>query len=112
MSKKGVGPVFGVTTSTITVGLSAVIGFKPLDFVTQTYYRYQSGGTLFVGGWNGITLPTFANMVTTSVQVVSTAANQLVDGPAPYCFIAAGSTALVSVIQYLGEGYSGSPGNY
>lgn len=104
--------VYGVTTRQLSVGLSAVSGLTAAPGVIGRQLRHQSGGTLFLGGFGGASLPAgaslFAQILTGGVVVPAAATNPVeIDGPASIGLVAAGATVVVNVLELLGDGFAG-----
>ena len=109
MSAKLAGAAYGITTNNINIGPSLLLGLTMAPGVVGTYVRHVAGGTLYMAGF-GSTAASHSTVVGLGHIVLAGGAPLYVPGPASLAF-AAGATVTMTIIQLLGEGFAGSPGN-
>lgn len=80
---------YGLGSTVVAVGLSAPMQFMPGQNVNGVWFKYQSGGSLFLG--QGLSQTPGATMMLIGTEIISAA------GPARFFLYATGATALVSI---------------
>lgn len=80
---------YGLGSTVMAVGLSAAAVFLPGQYVNGVWFKYVSGGSMFLG--NGISQIPGATMMLIGGEITS------VGGPAKFYLYATGATALCAV---------------
>ncbi len=80
---------YGLGSTVMAVGLSAAARFIPGPNVNGIWFKYASGGSMFLG--SGLSQTPGATMMLIGSEIISAG------GPAQFFLYATGSTALASV---------------
>jgi len=80
---------YGLGSTMMAVGLSAPALFQPGPHVNGVWFKYVSGGSMFLG--SGLSQIPGATMMLVGSEIISAA------GPARFFLYATGSTALASI---------------
>lgn len=80
---------YGLGGTLAAVGLSAPLAFAPASYVNGVWFKYVSGGSMFLG--QGLSQIPGATMMLIGSEIVSAA------GPARFFLYATGATALVAI---------------
>ncbi len=80
---------YGLGSTVMAVGLSAAAQFIPGPYVNGLWFKYQSGGSMFLG--SGLSQTPGATMMLIGSEIVSAG------GPARFFLYATGATALAAV---------------
>lgn len=80
---------YGLGSTVVAVGLSAPLQFIPGQYVNGVWFKYVSGGSMFLGA--GLSQTPGATMMLIGTEIVSAA------GPARFFLYATGATALCAI---------------